>query len=131
MKTRKTLVKTGEVKLSLEELHRRLWNWLAHNPRKHKAAWPCWGYNGGVVPRVRGDCFACEHTSQIGTETCKDCPVVWSGSRGDCLDIGAEYLSYRDAMCSTPKNVKACVSLAKTIAQLPWRGKPIYVKLLK
>lgn len=52
--------------------HKRLWTWLHFNPEKHKNDWPEWEYNGGDVPEVFGDCFACEYSID-----CTDCPLVW------------------------------------------------------
>lgn len=125
MKTRKRLVKKGELKLTLEELHRRLWNWLAYNPGYGKDRWPCWGYNGGVVPKVRAHCFACEHTGRDGNLNCQiNCPIKWSGL--NCVDTSAEYSIYVQAT-----NIEVQQRMAKVIAKLPWHGKPVYVKLLK
>lgn len=103
------------------KLHRELWDWLYHHPRKKKYDWPGWKMNGGIHPDVENDCFACKymftHTGCAFTalRMCeKHCPLVWPG--GACYE--GERLYYNWERAVTFSRIK---KYAKLIRDLPER----------
>ena len=66
--------------------HRRLWKWLAMNPKRGKIRWPGWKRLGVTAPAY---CFACLASS----ENCEKCPIEWSG--GPCaMSSRSEYVMW-------------------------------------
>ena len=90
--------------------HRKMWRWLAENPKMNKWQWPKWKSNGGKYPDQPLDCFLCGGV-------CGECPLVWPG--GLCTrhkgSVGLFSLWVRTSLEETRAH------LAKQIAELPVR----------
>jgi hypothetical protein len=115
---------------SNEELHRRLWNWLADNPNKAvfngkefyandtKQKWPEWQHNGGNIPSVDHYCFACEECHFH----CSRCPITWNGKEDaiytDCTNKNSEYEAWKAAKTPEERSM-----WARIIANLDWEVK--------
>lgn len=104
--------------MNYRDLHIELWDWLINNPGKEKSHWPRWEENGGDIPGVSCDCFACQHDDDYGSASCGNCPIVWPGG-GDCMkmDNGRKgvFLLWEES-----KNMRARKRLAELIRDLPW-----------
>lgn len=103
------------MKLNYAKAHKRLWLWLADNPTKGKEDWPEWKYNGGKIPSVTLNCFAC------GIDEQYFCPLhgkfcsIW-GDNG-CFSL---YEEWRVAYIHNA--TKLATELAIQIANLKWHG---------
>jgi hypothetical protein len=102
------------------KLHRELWNWLYENPSKvSKLAWPRWVGQGGDIPMVNCECFACHHSDSLD-EPCdnkRGCPLFrWGTSDHTCIFVNSYYDKWTDA--GTDKTRK---KYAKLIRDLPVR----------
>ncbi len=92
------------IKKQARKLHRELWGWLSHHPSKKKTDWPRWQENGGDIPHILNDCFACDFYE------CETCPCDWvKGAKGDgkvysCLDPLSSYIAWSNA--KSPKTRK-------------------------
>ena len=64
-------------------LHIELWNWCLENPGKQKYQWPRWEANGGDIPPVCDNCFACEVAEKRRLEYEKE-TATWHGTHGIC-----------------------------------------------
>ena len=74
-----TITTTKGVIIPLRVLHKALWTWLERTGSVNKGSWPGWEWNGGNVPHVSGNCFAC-HADDLtrgkhGGWACSGCPV--------------------------------------------------------
>ncbi len=67
-----TITTTKGVIIPLRILHKALWTWLERTGSDTKGRWPGWEWNGGNVPRVSGNCFACH---AVAGHRCANCPV--------------------------------------------------------
>ena len=99
-------------KVFFHTAHKALWNWLSINTDQVKANWPGWSYNGGVISKVIGDCFACEFCSD-----CDDCPILWKKD-GTCML--SEYGQWVEAKNERKSN-SFISKLAAQIRDLPVR----------
>lgn len=72
--------------------HKRLWLWLAENPKEHEYDWPEWETLSEPQPAYH--CFACQYAKSvvtligaIGAYNCTYCPFGNYGKMHDaCLD---------------------------------------------
>ncbi len=111
--------------LNFAKAHKYLWLWKYDNApltayNKHGMVktddWPEWEHNnGGSIPNVLGNCFACE-TMKFKQKpqpfTCINCPL---GNYEGKLCLNG---LYKKSITSQ----KAC----KEIAMLPWKGQQIF-----
>lgn len=108
------------MKINAKAAHRRLWLWLADNPGRHKSDWPEWQANGGRIPRVYQNCFACavalrNKIKNTGTCGSKKCPLFQCQPN---LGFWLHALAEGDA---------AQISkYATELAEQPWKG-PTYL----
>ena len=98
--------------------HRKMWHWLAENPKKGKKDWPGWKHhNDSIFSKEEADhCFICGYISDDPDKDCYNCPMDWVITN-ICVDTYPEksyYLSYCDAITH-----KAKTKYAKIIANLP------------
>lgn len=93
-------------------LHKKLWCWLADNPKKTKYDWPGWKRR---LPPPDNWCFLCGYAQQINTKTgipngC--CLLDWKNAKR-CTDEGALYDLYGVA-----ETLEERSAMAKKIANL-------------
>ena len=104
----------------MKELHTELWLWLAENPKKEKNDWPRWEENGGDIPKMEAECFACEYAARHGKRPgfcC--CPLDfpdWKQANGTVQKCLGGLFDKWDMAIG-----KARSALAKQIAELPIR----------
>lgn len=92
---------------------REMWGeWLAKDGTRKKEDWPGWERNGGKYPKVISDCLLCNYA-----EYCMDCPLIWPGQSGMCMNTDKEPGLFRRWFNS--KSKKRCERLARRIAELP------------
>ena len=74
-----TLTTTKGVIIPLRVLHKALWTWLERTGSDNKGSWPGWEWNGGNVPHVSSNCFACQaddlERALVDGRVCANCPV--------------------------------------------------------
>lgn len=103
--------------------HRRLWLWLANNPKANKEDWPGWRY----IEQPPYRCFACQIAKKriIGPHgdyasfirRCEKCPITdWVGeTEGMCEKY--EFGEWRQKLNSPKKKSK----FARIIADKLWK----------
>jgi hypothetical protein len=96
--------------------HRKLWLWLADNPKMEKWDWPEWEKNGGNILFQLFYCFACEFDDS--RLTC-NCPLIWPDNCDeyelmDCLGYGGLYEKWDASEDNQERS-----QLALQIANLP------------
>lgn len=63
-----------------DELHYRLWDWVANNPTKHKLDWPGWSETNTFGYGISLGCFMCEKYQN----DCSYCPLGEEEKREHC-----------------------------------------------
>ena len=99
-----------------KKLHYKLWDWLYHHPSKGKDDWLEWEFNGGEVPAVDSNCFACEIILQREA-LCKNCPINWNPFNS-CIENESSYTKWDKA-----KSLKTRKKYAKLVRDVKWRRK--------
>ena len=110
--------------MDLEELrkycidnHRKMWHWLAENPKKGKKDWPGWEHhNDSIFLKEDSYCFLCGYISADPDKDCHNCPMDW-GITDKCMNA-YQKISYYTSYCDAIK-LKAKTKYAKIIAELP------------
>lgn len=134
-------------KQAIEE-HRKMWNWIANaikNEEDLPAVVSCYDWislivklkghyllncKGQKYKGIRAYCFCCEYAYNAynayncayhGKYVCRYCPVIWSGSTGDCCDEYGEYTELVSLCGYSDENRRKAYILALKIANLPER----------
>lgn len=132
-------------KQAIEE-HRKMWNWIA-DAIKNKEDWSvvvesCYDWSSLIMDLkrhyllnykcqkhkdIRTYCFCCEYAyntsncAYYSKHSCRYCPVIWSGSTGDCCDEYGEYTELVSLHGYSDENRRKAYILALKIANLPER----------
>jgi hypothetical protein len=72
---------------------RKMWGWLADNPRAYKHEY----FKAKHIRRVNASCFACEYFRTHQGNSCKgNCILHWKGGR--CLADNSEYTKWGNSL---------------------------------
>lgn len=102
------------------KLHKRMWLWLAKNPRKRKEDWfeRC-----GIEDVPIFECYACKYAIDILYELdaihecrCTYCPLQRAGTEYDCLN--GLFNTWRWSLFPSRRVRKARIKAARKIAKL-------------
>ncbi len=106
------------MKLDFAKAHKRLWTWIAENPVMDKYDWPEWKWNGGKIPEIENNCFACEAYYRVDADN-EVCPIAGGQCNGGrCFGL---YWEWRDEA-----NSARASKLAAQIAAMAWHGKRVF-----
>lgn len=98
--------------------HKRLWNWLAKNPRKQKKDWPGWHSIPYALVR---DCFACEYAwiareeLEEGLDLCYYCPLC---AKYSDMCLAGLFNTWAQAKYPSRRMRKIRIAAARKIANL-------------
>ena len=96
--------------------HRKMWNWLAENPKKGKKDWPGWEHhNDDVFNKKEEDhCFLCGYVSAEPDKGCSHCLLDWVVTY-KCSDNDSYFEKYHCDFLTLEDRAK----YAEIIANLP------------
>ena len=97
------------------ENHRKMWLWIAEETLKRKKKMEKEDYFKEVRPGLKSvlnDCFCCQYVSNIGSNLCIKCPIIWDKTY--CVDS-----RYCEWLFELDYNLAA--KYANDIANLPER----------
>ena len=125
-------------KQTIEE-HRKMWNWIAKRikiyPLKMLFSLPNYNWTSlisdlkyyylyevkkQVFDDLDNNCFCCEYAHNK-SDSCRYCPIVWSGSDKKCCGMFGEYLELISLNGYSDENKEKAYKLALKIANLPER----------
>jgi len=108
--------------------HVLLWLWCADNPEKEKEDWPMGEFNGGIIPIVDNDCFACEfkgfksyHHDDKYISCGANCLVVWPGDYCHSNPLFNDGNIGLFSQWENAEDLSTRSRLARKIANLPMR----------